>query len=98
MCVVCVCVCVCVCVWVRVCVCVCMCVCVCVLFVFCLFALLLFWSLLCFVASDFLRTICHLPIANVCVIIILSTGNAQISILLLCFLYSFVELMITMNE
>ena len=33
-----------------------------------------------------------------CVIIILSIGNTQISILLLCFLYLFVELMITMNE
>ena len=56
-------------------------------FVFCLF-LLLFWSLVCFVASDFL-TICHLAIVNVCVIIILSIGNTQISILLLCFLYLF---------
>ena len=35
---------------------------------------------------------------NVCVIIILSTGNTQISILLLCFLYLFVELTITRNE
>ena len=35
----------------------------------CLF-LLLFWSLVCFVASDFLTTICHLAILNVCVIII----------------------------
>ena len=60
--------------------------------------LLLFWSLVCFVASDFLTTICHLAILNVCVIIVLSIGNTQISILLLCFLYLFVELMITMNE
>ena len=60
--------------------------------------LLLFWSLVCFVASDFLTTICHLAIVNVCVIIVLSIGNTQISILLLCFLYLFVELMITMNE
>ena len=51
-----------------------------------------------FVASDFLTTICHLAIVNVCVIIILSIGNTQISILLLCFVYLFVELMITMNE
>ena len=35
---------------------------------------------------------------NVCVIIISSIGNTQISVLLLCFLYLFVELMITMNE
>ena len=52
----------------------------------------------CFVASDVLTTICHLAIVNVCVIIILSICNTQISILLLCFLYLFVELMITMNE
>ena len=51
-----------------------------------------------FVASDVLTTICHLAIVNVCVIIILSIGNTQISILLLYFLYLFVELMITMNE
>ena len=38
---------------------------------------------LCFVASEFLTTICHLAIVNVCVIIILSIGNTQISILLL---------------
>ena len=67
-----------------------------VLFV-CLF-LLLFWSLFCFAVSDFLTTICHLAIVNVCVIIILSIGNTQISILLLRFLYLLVELMITMNE
>ena len=53
---------------------------------------------LCFIASDVLTIICHLAIVNVCVIIILSIGNTQISILLLCFLYLFVELMITMNE
>ena len=60
--------------------------------------LLLFWSLFCFVASAFWTTVCHLAIVNVCVIIILSIGNTQISILLLCFLYLFVELMITMDE
>ena len=43
-------------------------------------------------------TICRLAIVNVSVIIILSIGNTQISTLLLCFLYLFVELMITMNE
>ena len=53
--------------------------------------------LVCFVASDFL-TICHLAIVNVCVIVILSRGNTQISILLLRLLYLFVELMITINE
>ena len=47
---------------------------------------------------DFLTTICHLAIVNVRVIIILSIGNTQITILLLYFLYLFVELMITMNE
>ena len=52
----------------------------------------------CFLASDILTTICHLAIVNVCMIIILFTGNTQISILLLCVLYLFVELMITMNE
>ena len=62
------------------------------------FFLLSFWSLFCFVASDVLTAICHLAIVNVCVIIILSIGNTQISILLLCFLCLFVELMITMNE
>ena len=51
-----------------------------------------------FVASDVLTTICHLAIVSVCVIIILSIGDTQISILLLCFLYLFVELMITKNE
>ena len=60
------------------------------------FLLLLFF--VCFAASDVLTTICHLVIVNVCVIIILSIGNTQISVLLLCFLYLFVELMITMNE
>ena len=49
-------------------------------------------------ASDILTTICCLAIVHVCVIIILSIVNTQISILLLCFLYLFVELMITMNE
>ena len=63
-----------------------------------IFVLLLFWSLVSFVASDFWTTNCHLAIINACVIIILSIGNTQISILLLCFLYLFVELMITMNE
>ena len=52
----------------------------------------------CFVASDVLTTICQHAILNVCVIIILSIGNTQISILLLCFLYLFDALMITMNE
>ena len=52
----------------------------------------------CFVASDVLTTIYHLAIVNVCMIIILYIDNTQISILLLCFLYLFVELMITMNE
>ena len=42
--------------------------------------------------------ICRLAIVNVYVIIILCIGNTQISILLLCFLYLFVELMITMKE
>ena len=65
---------------------------------FLFFVLLLFWSLVCFIASDFLTTICHLAIVNVCVITILSIGNTQISILLLCFLYLFVEFIITMNE
>ena len=52
-----------------------------------------------FVASDDSTTICHLAIVNVCVIIILFIGNTQISILLLCFLYLFVGLMMmTMNE
>ena len=37
-------------------------------------------------------------IINVCVIIILSLGNTQISVLLLCFVYLFVELLIKMNE
>ena len=69
-------------------------------FLFCLFVYLLlsFGSLLGFLASDVLKTICHLAIVNVCVIIILSTGNSQISILLLCFLCFIVGLMIRMNE
>ena len=54
--------------------------------------------LFCFGAFDCLTTICHLAIVNVCVIIILSMGNTQMSILLLCFLYLFVELKITINE
>ena len=49
------------------------------------------------VASDFLTRICHLAIVNVCVIIVFSIGNIQISTLPLCFLYLFVKLMITMN-
>ena len=49
-------------------------------------------------AFDILTTICRLAIVNVCVIIILSIGNTQISVLLLCFLYLFEELMITMHE
>ena len=49
-----------------------------------------------FVASDFLTTICHLAIINVCVIIILSIGNIQTSILLLfpvliCWTYDYDE-------
>ena len=60
------------------------------------------WSLWWFFVRWFkyedVSTICHLAIVNVCVIIILSIGNTQISILLLCFLCLFVELMITMNE
>ena len=55
-------------------------------------------TLVSFVASDVLTTICHLAIVNVCMIIILYIGNIQISILLLCFLYLFVELMFMMNE
>ena len=62
------------------------------------FVVVLVFGLLCFVAFDFLTTICHLAIVNVCVIINLSIGKTQISILLLCFLYLFVELMITLNE
>ena len=74
------------------------CCCFCfVLFCFVCF-LLSFWSFVCFVASDVLTTICHLAIVNVCLIIIVYIGNTQISILLLCFLYLFVEFMITMNE
>ena len=72
------------------------------LFLFCLLVCLFFVVILVFVgfvASDVLTTICHLAIVNyVCVIIILSIGNTQISILLLCFLYLLVELMITINE
>ena len=64
----------------------------------CLFLLLSFWSFVCFVASDVLTTICHLAIVNVCMIIIFYLGNTHISILLLCFLYLFVELKIMMNE
>ena len=52
------------------------------LFCFCL-CFLLFWPLVCFVASDFLTTICHLAFVNVCVIIILSIGNTQISLSLI---------------
>ena len=57
-----------------------------------------FGLLFVFVASDVLTTICHLAIVNVCMIIVLYIGNTQISILLLCFLYLSVELMITVNE
>ena len=67
-------------------------------FLFCLFVFVVILVFVSFVASDVLTTICRLAIVNVCVIIILSTGNTQISILLLCFLYLFVELMITMKE
>ena len=74
-----------------------------VVVVFVLFCLLVcfllsFWSFVCFVASDVLTTICYLANVNVCMIIILYIGNTEISILLLCFLYLFVELMIMMNE
>ena len=69
---------------------------VCFLFV-CLFVSCCHFGL-CFVASDVLTTICHLAIVNVCMIINLYIGNTQISILLLCFLYLFVELMFMMNE
>ena len=47
---------------------------------------------------DVLTIICHLDIVGVCVIVILYIGNTQISILLLCFLYLFVEFVITMSE
>ena len=40
----------------------------------------------------------EVTVVNVYVIIILSIGNTQISILVLCFLYLFVEPMITMSE
>ena len=72
------------------CCCLCFLLFVCFLFSFC--------SFVCSVASDVLTTICHLTIVNVCMIIILYIGNTQICILLLCFLYLFVELMIMMNE
>ena len=68
-------------------------------FVFVLFCFLLsFWSFVCFDASDVLTIICRLAIVGVCVIVILYIGNTQISILLLCFLYLFVEFVITMSE
>ena len=69
-----------------------------VILVFCLFVCFVVVVVVVVVVVDFLTTICHLAIVNVCVIIILSIGNIQISTLLLCFLYLFVELMITMNE
>ena len=67
------------------------------LFLFWLFGCLfvVFLVFVCFVASDVLTTIYHLAIVNVCVIIILSIAYC---ILLLCFLYLFAELMITMNK
>ena len=58
------------------------------------FVVVLVW----FVASDILTKIGHLAIVIVSVIIMLSIGNTQISVLLLCFVYLFVELKITMNE
>ena len=70
---------------------------VCLLLILFLFFVLLLFGLW-FVASDLLTTICHLAIVNVCVIIMLSKGNTQISILLFCFLYLFVEFMMTKNE
>ena len=66
-------------------------------FLFCLFFVVIL-VFVCFVAPDVLTTICRLAIVSVCVIMILSIGDTQISILLLCFPYLFVELMITMNE
>ena len=72
-------------------------VCVCFVSLFLCFVVVIL-VFVCFVASDVLTTICHLAIVNVCVIIILYIGNTPISILLLCFLYLFVEPMITMNE
>ena len=41
---------------------------------------------------------CLCAIVGVCVVVILYIGNTEISILLLCFLYLFVELVITMSE
>ena len=67
------------------------------LFCFC-FVVVVILVFVCFVASDVLTTICHLATVKVCMIFILSIGNTQISILLLCFLYLFVDLIITMNE
>ena len=69
-----------------------------VLFFVCLYVFVVILVFVCFVASDVLTTICLLAIVNVCVIIILFIGNTQISTLLLCFPYLFVELMIRMNE
>ena len=71
-----------------------------IVFVFVLFCLFFVVILVfvCFFASDVLTTIYHVAIVNVCMIIILSIGNTQIRIPLLCFLYLLVEFMITMNE
>ena len=60
--------------------------------------MLSFWSFVCFVAADVLTIICHLAIVGVCVIVILYIGNTQIGIMLFCFLYLFVEFVITMSE
>ena len=50
-------------------------------------------------ASDVLTTICHLAIEmSVWLLFYIYIGNTQISILLLCFLYLFVELMIMLND
>ena len=56
------------------------------------------WSVVYDAKMCILPSTCHLAIVNVCMIIILYIGNTQISILLFCFLYLFVELMIMMNE
>ena len=69
---------------------------------FCLFVFVCFFVVILvfvgFVASDVLTTICHLAIVNVGVIIMLSIGNTQISIiiafvfpLLICSAYDYDE-------
>ena len=49
-----------------------------------------------FVASDVLTTLCHRKC--LCDYHFIYIGNTQISILLLCFMYLFVELLITISE